>query len=151
SVIEWVCDAAKEAAAEYDIEVGLIVSMNRHESVQFGEQVLEAALYNLDKGVVGIDLAGIELGYPATMFRNIFMEARDAGLGVTIHAGEWDGAQSVWDAVGNLGCHRIGHGIRCLEDPGIMSILAERGTILEVCPSSNVDSGVVDSLGMHPF
>ncbi len=150
-VIDWVCQAAEEAAAEHGIEVGLIASINRHESIAFGQQVLDAAIAHCDQGIVGFDLAGQEVGHPASLFRPLFEQAKEAGLGVTIHAGEWDGPQSVWDAVGNLGADRVGHGIRAMEDPGIVSVLVERGTVLEVCPTSNVHTGVVKSLAVHPL
>lgn len=150
-VVEAVCQATAHATADYDIQVGLIVSMNRHETVEQGEMALEAALKYQGQRVVGLDLAGLEKGHSANPFRDIFRTAKAAGLGVTIHAGEWLGAESVWEAVGNLGAVRIGHGIRSLEDPGIISILLERGVTLETCPSSNVDSGVVESLEAHPL
>jgi adenosine deaminase len=150
-IVALVCETALQTAAEYDIQIGLIVSMNRHESVEIGEQVLDAALKHRDKGVVALDLAGREPGFSAQPFRNVFRRAKSEGLWVTIHAGEWDGAQSVWDAVGNLYADRVGHGIRALEDLGMVSILAEREITLEVCPSSNVDSGVVENLGVHPL
>lgn len=150
-VVELVCDTAKQAAIEYNIEVRLIVSMNRHESVAVGEQVLEAALRHRDRGVVALDLAGREPGFSAIPFRSVFKKAKSEGLGVTIHAGEWEGAQSVWDAVGNLGADRVGHGIRAIEDPGILNVLTTRGIVLETCPSSNLDSGVVENLESHPL
>lgn len=150
-VIAWVCKAAQESAAENNIDVRLIVSMNRHESVTFGEQVLDAVLACDGYGIVGVDLAGQEAGFPATLFRPVFLRAKAAGLGVTIHAGEWQGADSVWDAVGNLAADRVGHGIRALEDIGIINVLVERGVTLEVCPTSNRDTGVVSSLENHPL
>lgn len=150
-VITWVCEAAKEATRYLDIDVRLIASMNRHESIDFGEQVLKAALANQHLGVVAIDLAGQESGYPASLFRDIFLEAKQSGMGVTVHAGEWEGPDSVWDAVGNLEADRIGHGIRVMEDEGMVNILADRGITLEVCPTSNVDTGVVNSLEEHPI
>lgn len=150
-VITWVCKAAQESAAENNIEVRLIVSMNRHESITFGEQVLDAVLACDGYGIVGVDLAGQEAGFPATLFRPVFLRAKAAGLGVTIHAGEWQGADSVWDAIGNLAADRVGHGIRALEDVGIINVLVERGVTLEVCPTSNRDTGVVSSLANHPL
>ncbi|MCU0499566.1 MAG: adenosine deaminase [Anaerolineae bacterium] len=150
-VIGWVCDAVNEAAQERGIVVRLIVSVNRHESLESAYEVVNASVNYVDSGVVGVDLAGREEGYPAGPFRPIFREAREAGLGITIHAGEWEGAQSVWDAIGNIGASRVGHGIRALEDPGILTILMEREITLEVCPTSNVDSGVVSSLAHHPL
>jgi adenosine deaminase len=150
-VIGWVCDAVNEAADERGIDVRLIASMNRHESVEFGEQVLHAAFAHCDRGVVAIDLAGKEEGFPANLFLPLFRDAKAAGLGVTIHAGEWEGPQSVWDAIGNMGATRVGHGIRSLEDDGIVNIIRERGIVLEVCPTSNVDSGVIPALDAHPL
>lgn len=148
-VVRWVCETVAETAEEYDITVRLIVSMNRHESVEFGEKVTQAAIDYMGLGVVGIDLAGIEAGYAAYPFRDVFERGRRAGLGVTLHAGEWEGPQSVWDAISNVGSDRIGHGIRAIEDTGVVHVLVERGITLEVCPSSNVDSGVVTSMAAH--
>lgn len=149
-VVQIVCDTAQRVSAGHDITVRLIASMNRHESVSFGEKVLRAAIEFKDRGIVGIDLAGNEQ-MSALPFRNIFLTAKQEGLGVTIHAGEWDGAGSVWDAIGNLNADRIGHGVRVLEDPAIANILVEREVVLEVCPSSNVLSGIFDSLHEHPL
>ncbi len=150
-VVGWVCDAVNETAEEYGVMVRLIVSMNRHESVEIGEAMLNAAIAHKDHGVVGVDLAGRESQFPASLFRNLFFDAKDAGLDVTIHAGEWGGAQSVWDAIGNLGATRIGHGVRCLEDYGMVTILAQKGIVLEVCPTSNIHSGVFPHMEVHPL
>ncbi|MBC8097986.1 MAG: adenosine deaminase [Armatimonadetes bacterium] len=150
-VIGWVAHAVNQAAAECGIIVRLITSINRHESVEVGEQVLHAAFAYAAQGVVAVDLAGKEEGYPANLFLPLFRDAKASGFGVTIHAGEWEGAQSVWDAIGNMGATRVGHGIRALEDPGILSIMQDFGIVLEVCPTSNVDSGVVEHLEQHPL
>lgn len=149
-VVELVCQTALQTAEEHNIIVRLIASMNRHESVEFGERVLRAAVDNRHNGIVGLDLAGNE-EMSALPFRDIFRSAKQEGLGITVHAGEWNGASSVWDAVGNLYADRIGHGVRVLEDPSITNILVEREIVLEVCPSSNVLSGIVSSLAEHPL
>jgi adenosine deaminase len=81
----------------------------------------------------------------------LFERAKSSGLGVTIHAGEWSGAGSVRDAVDILHTDRIGHGIRAIEDETLIEKLIEYGTVLEVCPTSNVHSGVVADLGVHPL
>lgn len=149
TVVEWVCDATNEAESDYGTLVRLIVSMNRHESVEIGERVLDAALTRRGCGVVGIDLAGREADFPAAPFRAVLERARAEGLGITVHAGEWAGAAGVREAVLDLNVGRIGHGVRALEDPAVMALLLERGVTLEVCPSSNVDSGVCPSLTAH--
>ena len=149
-VVKLICETTQRVADEAGIIVRLIASMNRHEEVEIGEQVLRAAVDHMHQGIVGIDLAGNE-EYPALPFYDIFREAKEEGLGITIHAGEWNGASSVWDAVGSLGADRIGHGVRVLEDVGITNILVEREITLEVCPTSNVYSGVIPSLAEHPL
>ena len=150
-IVACVCDAAEEAAQQHDIGVRLILSINRHESYEIGEQVIDVAAQFGDRGVVGIDLAGREADFSALPFLPLFERARSLGLGLTIHAGEWLGADNVREAVEILGADRIGHGIRAVEDAALVDLLAERGTVLEVCPTSNVHSGVVANLSVHPL
>lgn len=150
-VVGWVCEAVSKAAEEHQIQVGLILSMNRHESPEIGESVVQAAIAHVGDGVVGIDLAGQERDYPAEPFRPLFERARDAGLGITIHAGEWAGASSVREAVCDLNADRVGHGIRTVEDDELCAILTDLGTVLEVCPTSNYHSGVVSDYTVHPL
>jgi adenosine deaminase len=151
TVVEWVCQAAEDAVDGLDMQVRLILSMNRHESVEIGEQVLQAAKDYAHRGVVGLDLAGQEIGYSNLPFRDVFLDAKNAGLGVTIHAGEWSGAESVRDAVETLDADRIGHGIRAIEDQALTALLRERGTVLEICPTSNLQSGAVENFDAHPL
>lgn len=151
TVVPVVCAAVDQAAAQFGITVRLIISINRHEPIELGEQALQAALAYQDQGIVGLDLAGDEANYPASPFRDVFKRARDAGLGTTIHAGEWDGAHSIWDAVGNLNADRIGHGTRLFEDAGMVQVIADRGVTFEVCPTSNLYSGSVGDFAAHPL
>ena len=146
-----VCDAANAAANEYGIMVRYIVSINRHESVDLGYEALESAVRYRDLGIVGFDLAGAEADYPASLFRDVFAKASAAGLGITIHAGEWAGVESIRDALDHMAVDRIGHGIASAHDAAIQSELIERGIVLEVCPMSNVLSGVVPTLREHPL
>lgn len=150
-VIAWVCEAAREAALAYNIQVSLIISMNRHEGPEVGERVLRAALNFVGGGVVALDLAGNERQFPAHPFYDVFEQAKAAGLGVTIHAGEWSGPESVREAITRLHADRIGHGVRSIEDETVLEELLQCGTVLEVCPSSNFDSGVVESWPLHPL
>lgn len=151
AVIEWVCTEAAAAAADHNIQVRLILSMNRHESVEIGERVLEAALAFRTCGVVAIDLAGNEQDFPAEPFQKVFEKAKTNGLGITIHAGEWAASSNVRAAVEMLHASRIGHGVRSIEDAALCDWLAERNIALEVCPTSNVHSGVVADWSQHPL
>lgn len=102
-------------------------------------------------GVIGVGLGGSEQSYPPEPFEAVFAEARRLGLHVTIHAGEAAGAASVWGALRCLGAERIGHGTRAVEDEALLDWLAETQTPVEMCPMSNVRTGVVASLREHPI
>ncbi|MEP6894314.1 MAG: adenosine deaminase [Chloroflexota bacterium] len=151
-VIDWVITSTKETAQKNGIIVKLIASVNRHESTDLAEQVAWLAAEHIDDGmIVALDLAGSEADHPAAPFTGVFKEAKQAGLHVTIHAGEWGPAIHIKEAIEELGAERIGHGVRILEDENITALARERQTALEVCITSNYQSGVVSSLETHPL
>lgn len=150
-VIDWVLSSAREAATKNSVVVRLIASVNRHESTDLAEEVAWLAIEHLQDGMVALDLAGNEAEFPSQPFYGIFKEARQAGLHVTIHAGEWGPAPHVKEAIEAIGAERIGHGVRVLEDKNIVALARERGTAFEVCVTSNYQSGVVNSLDTHPL
>jgi adenosine deaminase len=149
-VMDWVCASAKEGAKKYGVMVRLIVSVNRHESVELAEQVVWLAISKKDKGIVGVDLAGNEAQFPARPFLPVFNEARQAGLKITIHAGEWGGAANVREALEMFEASRIGHGVRVLEDDFTTALARQHKTTFEVCMTSNYQTGVVKTLKDHP-
>jgi adenosine deaminase len=150
-VCAWVCEAAQDASQKFNMRVRLIASINRHEGVAEAEKVARAAVQFQGQGIVALDLAGQEDGYPAKPFAGIFREAQQAGLGLTIHAGEWAGPLNVKYAIERLGATRIGHGVRIVENDTVVRMARERGTVFEVCPTSNVHSGVVGDMTHHPL
>jgi adenosine deaminase len=150
-VMDWVVNSAQEAASEFKIKVGLIASVNRHESSELAEQVAWLAAERINKGLVGIDLAGNEAEFKSDPFHGIFREAKQAGLHITIHAGEWGPAANVRDALEKLGAERIGHGVRVLESEKVTERAREHGAVFEVCVTSNYQSGVVEPLIEHPL
>jgi adenosine deaminase len=150
-VMDWVIGSAQDAAHKHNIKVGLIASVNRHESPELAEQVAWLAAEHVGKGMVGMDLAGNEAEFSSRPFYGIFREAKQAGLHLTIHAGEWGPAENVREAIEELGAERIGHGVRVLEDASIVALARERRTTFEVCVTSNYQSGVVTSVGQHPL
>lgn len=149
-VTDWVCKATKAASKKYGITVRLIVSVNRHEPIELAEQVAWLAAERLNDGIVAIDLAGNEAQFPAKPFLSLFNEARQAGLRVTMHAGEWNGPQNVREAIEQFSADRIGHGVRVLEDQFTTALAREHGTAFEVCVTSNYQTGAVESLPKHP-
>lgn len=150
-VTEWVIEAVDSAQQRLPIQVRLIISVNRHEDVSIGERAVRVAIDNKKRGVVAVDLAGDEATYPAEPFAPVFESAREADLAVTIHAGEWSGAENVRHAIERLHATRIGHGVRCTEDESVMALARERGVTFEVCVTSNVQSGVVQRFIDHPL
>jgi adenosine deaminase len=101
--------------------------------------------------VVGFNMAGDEAGFPAADYVRTFATVAEAGLGCSVHAGEHAGPQSVRDALALPGVVRISHGVRAVEDPALVAELAERGIVLEVCPTSNVVLGVFPGYEDHPL
>ena len=150
-VMNWVCDSANRTAKKFGITVKLIASVNRHESPSMAQQVAWLAAGLQDKGIVGLDIAGNEVDFPAEPFAPIFREAKEAGLKITVHAGEWAGAENVREAIEILGADRIGHGVRIMEDENVVALAKERGTVFEVCVTSNHQSGVTSTLKAHPI
>ncbi|HQV62932.1 MAG TPA: adenosine deaminase [Anaerolineales bacterium] len=150
-VMDWVVASAQEAAKKFKIKVGLIASVNRHESPELAEQVAWLAAEHIKDGLTGLDLAGNEAEFRSEPFYGIFKEAKQAGLHITIHAGEWGPAENVSDALQNLSAERIGHGVRVLESEKATQLARELGAVFEVCVTSNYQSGVVGSLVEHPL
>jgi adenosine deaminase len=151
-VTDWVIAAVAEAGRDHpEITVRLITSVNRHEPVAVAEQVAQIAADRQAQGIVGLDLAGDEVNFPAAPFRGVFRAAQQAGLGCVAHAGEWTGAAAVRDAIEHLGVRRVGHGVRVVEDPAVAALARERGLVFEVCLTSNLHSGVVPALRAHPL
>ncbi|MGL5323476.1 MAG: adenosine deaminase family protein, partial [Aeromonas sp.] len=92
-----------------------------------------------------------ELGFPGELFTDHFRKVRDAGMRVTVHAGEAAGPESMWQAIRELGAERIGHGVKAIQDPALMAYLAEHRIGIESCLTSNVQTTTVASLTDHPI
>ena len=150
-VVDWVIEAASIAKVESDLQLGLIASVNRQEAVGLAEEVAQIAVDRMDRGIVGLSLAGDEASYSAEPFKPVFAAAQEAGLGITIHAGEWYGADKVRYALEEMGTTRIGHGVRVIEDPEVVALARDRRAVFEVCLTSNVQSGVVPGISDHPL
>ncbi len=150
-VTDWVIAAVNKASQDYDIRVGLIITLVRHDPFEQAKAVAKVAIDRVGKGIVGLDLAGNEVKYPSTPFSAIFKEAKDAGLGITIHAGEWASAHGVEEAIEELYADRIGHGIRAMENSRILRLVKEKNIALEVCLTSNLQTGVVRRMIHHPL
>lgn len=146
----WGMDRAR---LEYGVEAGLVFCLAREFPVELNEIILQKAIKYQDRGVVGIDLAGtesqnIELGESVGRWAKLFQQAREAGLGTTIHTGETaaTSGEGVLAVLRELKPDRIGHGVRAAYNPEATKMLADTGTVLEICPTSNLHTRAVRHL-----
>ncbi len=149
-VTQWVIGSVREAEQDHDIRVGLLLNMNRHENVAVGWEIARLAIRHRDQ-VVGLDLGGDEVAFSARPFAPLFRHAKEQGLGITVHAGEWKGSENIAESVEHLGAQRIGHGVRAIENSDVVDLILNRQIALEVCPTSNLQSGVVPGPSHHPL
>jgi aminodeoxyfutalosine deaminase len=151
AVFEAAAGAAEEAGPRTGVRVGWIFDAVRHFGPDHVREVLRWARRFRSRGVVAFGIGGNEERGPARLFPDIFQEARDLGLHTVAHAGEACGPESVRDAINLLGAERIGHGLAAIRDPQVMALLRERQIPLEVCPTSNVATGLIARFQDHPL
>lgn len=141
----------EEAAHDPGIKVQWILGLVRDYGSEATLRLLRDVIDLGCDSVVGITLAGSEHLYPPAQFAEVYSLARDYGLRLTAHAGEVQGSQSIWDALRILGVERVGHGVTAVEDESLVQYLAENQIPLEVCPTSNVRTGVCMTYDAHPI
>jgi adenosine deaminase len=142
--------AREWALAEHGVQSGIILDISRNVTPEEGLWTADLAIAGLGNGVVALGLGGPEVGHPPSKHAESFRRAQAAGQICILHAGETMGPESIWGAL-EQGSIRIGHGVRCLEDPALVQHLRERQTPLEVCPTSNVCLHVAPSFAAHPL
>lgn len=145
-VVQSVLDGFNKSS----IKINLILCMMRHHSYEDNKKIIELAFKYKDKGVCAIDLAGAEALYKTKDFEDLFSYAKKLGIKYTIHAGEADGCESIESAL-KFGTKRLGHGVRCIEDESIMEYIKNNDILLEVCPTSNVQTKIVNDINTHPI
>lgn len=148
--IDGIARGIDDARSEHGIEGRILVSAVRNFGVEQAVRVARYAAERPHPYVVGFSMAGDEENFPAGDYAEVFEIAAGAGLGCTVHAGEWAGAYSVRAAL-ELPVTRLGHGVRAIEDPALVDEIAERGIVLECCPTSNVVLDAFPSYEEHPL
>jgi adenosine deaminase len=148
--LDGIARGIDDARAESGIEGRILISCVRNFGVEPALRVAHYAAERPHPYIVGFSMAGDEENYPPAAYAEAFEIASSAGLGCTVHAGEWAGPESVREGL-KLPVSRIGHGVRSIEDPALVEELVERGTVLEVCPTSNVVLGIYPTYGEHPL
>ena len=146
-------DAVNRARAwgerELGVRMGVIVDIPRERSAESALTVAQFVVDRYGDGIIAQGLGGPEIGNPPSKFRRAFETIQAAGIPCVIHAGETDGPKSIWNAIEIAHPVRIGHGVRCIEDPKLMDYLKDSQLPLEVCPTSNICLGVFRSLQEH--
>jgi adenosine deaminase len=143
-------EAMQEAHVE-GVTLKGIVTCIRHFGPDKARETARCAAETAGDWIVGFGMGGAEDVGAAADFARAFDMAREAGLRLTSHAGEWGGAQSIWDTLEDLKVERIGHGVQAIDDPKLVDYLAETGIVLEVNPGSNIALGVYANLAQHPI
>lgn len=149
-VLEGIAQGFKEGQRRWGITGGMLPCFIRHLGVEAAAEDWQFYRKHSDK-ILGLGLAAIEVPYPPQLFESIFDEVREAGLKVVAHAGEEGDASYIWSAINDLKVDRIDHGIRCMDDPALVSHLAASQIPLTVCPCSNTSLNVVESMQDHPI
>jgi adenosine deaminase len=152
SVVEIVANKIMQCSKKFEIGGGLILCTLRHyNEAQSLRTVKLVDKYRSDSSVAGFDLAADEAGYPIDAHLRAFQYAIEKDIPRTAHAGEAKGAQSVWETIDNFNPFRIGHGVRCIEDPKLVNELIIQNILLEICPSCNIQTNVFKTFEYHPI
>jgi adenosine deaminase len=150
-VIAAIARGLRRGEAESGIRTGIINCTLRHFDPAVSEAIAEASVRNRRLGVVGFDIAGGEADHPAGPHRHAFEIAGRGRLGLTVHAGEAAGPESIMEAIFDCHADRIGHGTRLFEDPELLAYVRDRGIAIEINLTSNVQTRVVPDVAAHPL
>lgn len=149
--VEGIARGIEDARVETGIEGRIIVSCVRHFGVDRALTVVREAVSHPHPLVTGFGMGGDEANFPPELFAEVYRIAHEeAGLACTVHAGEWTGPRSIRRAL-TLPVGRLGHGVRAIEDEDLLAEIVARGIVLEVCPTSNVSTGIYPDWAGHPF
>jgi adenosine deaminase len=150
-IVDAVLAGLRRAERLYRIRTGVIVCGIRQIGPDVSLQLADLALLYKNRGVVAFDLAGEEKEYPAKHHREAFYRILNSNINSTVHAGEAFGARSIHQAIHYCGAHRIGHGTRLHEDPDLLEYVNDHRIPLEMCLTSNIQTGAAQSYETHPF
>lgn len=148
--LEEVVEAVLNGLKNESLKTGLILCMMRGDEFEDNKRIIDLASKYIKSGVVGVDLAGAEAIYKTKDYENLFNYARKLNIPFTIHAGEADGESSIISAI-NFGAKRLGHGVRSIESETCLNLIKDNDVLLEICPTSNVQTNICESFSDHPI
>ncbi len=149
-MLEAINKGIRRAQRDFGIQCNIRIDLVRNYGPEVGMEVLDW-IESKGNNIVSIDIGGSEHKFPPKPFKDVYLRAKEMGLHLVAHAGEAAGPQSIWDAVRYLNVEHIGHGLAASSDPRLLDYLFERGITIEMCPTSNIKTGVVPSLHRHPI
>ena len=151
TIVDSILEGLQEAERKFKIKTGIIICGMRNINPETSLNLADLAVFYKNKGVVGFDLAGQEENYPAKDHKEAFFLIRKNNINTTAHAGEAFGPESIHQALHDCGAHRIGHGTRLYEDGDLLNYVNDHRIPLEICLSSNVQTGAAKTIETHPF
>jgi len=149
-VVEAIIDGIQLGLKDFKIKIKLIGILSRTFGVEKCQLELDAILA-FKNNITAVDLAGDEYNFPGSLFEDHFKQVRDAGLHITVHAGEAGGSQSMYQAIDELKATRIGHGVACATDEALMDYMLEKNIAIESCITSNYQTGTISEIKNHPI
>ncbi|MDA3906797.1 MAG: adenosine deaminase [Bacteroidales bacterium] len=150
-ILDAIEKGIQQGSEKYKVKINFIPDISR-ELVDSQMAVAGFAIEGFNRGLfIGLGIGGPEQGFPPELFTEAFKKAKSNGLRLVAHAGETEGAKSIWGAINTLGAERIGHGVRSLEDPKLIQYLVDNKITLEVSPTSNYALGIIKNGDMHPI
>ncbi|MCW5589374.1 MAG: adenosine deaminase [Legionellales bacterium] len=150
-MLEGVVAGMQDAKRDFNIESRIMISGVRHYGIEACEAVAKLTQQYPHPLVTGFGLGGDELNFPPQLFKKTYAIAKDAGLQLTCHAGEWGAPDTVRTAIEVLNLQRIGHGVRSIEDDAVLQFIIDRNVTLEVAPGSNISLRVYPNFAAHPL
>jgi len=150
-ILDAVIEGKRQAEKDFDIVIGIIICGLRHTDPEITLKLAELTVAYKNRGIVGFDLAGAEINFPAKDHKEAFYLIINNNINTTVHAGEAYGPESIQQAIHYTSANRIGHGVRLFEDGDLLNYVNDHRIPLEMCPTSNIQTKSVPSFDKHPL
>jgi adenosine deaminase len=150
-ILDAVIEGKRQAEKDFNIVIGIIICGLRHTDPEITLKLAELTVAYKNRGIVGFDLAGAEINFPAKDHKEAFYLIINNNINTTVHAGEAYGPESIQQAIHYTSANRIGHGVRLFEDGDLLNYVNDHRIPLEMCPTSNIQTKSVPTFEKHPL